>query len=416
MAERIARTEHVSMKILIVTNHFFPEEFKVNSMALELKRRGHDISVLTAIPDYPQGTFHKGYGVFSKRVEKWNGIRIYRSLIIPRGKGGTLRMAMNYLSLTLSQIFNSLILAVSTRYDQIIVYETSPVMVGIPAVCIKKLRHTPVLFWVQDLWPESLTAAGGINNRFVIGLFEKLTRWIYRNSTLILISSESFRESIIQKGDFAKKIVYFPQWAEDASVEGYPEKMPEMPAGFKVMFAGNIGEAQDFEHIMEASRILKDEDIHFVILGDGRKRNWVQEFVKKHELERTVHLLGRHPAAMMPCFFEKADIMLVALKDELIFNLTLPAKIQAYMFASKPIIAMMNGEGPRVIAEAGGGISVPAGDSEGLVKAICDMKKASKQTLELMGEKNKRYCEEHFSIKGCIDYLEEIMRGDSIVL
>ena len=397
------------MKILIVTNHFFPEEFKVNSMALELKRRGHDISVLTAIPDYPQGVFHKGYGLFSRRVERWNGIKVYRSLIIPRGKGGTLRMVMNYLSLTLSQTFNSLMLAMSTRYDRIIVYETSPVMVGIPAVCIKKLRHTPILFWVQDLWPESLTAAGGINNGFVIGLFERLTRWIYRNSTLILISSESFRESIIQKGDFAKKIVYFPQWAEDTSAEGCHGKMPEMPAGFKVMFAGNIGEAQDFEHIMEAARILKNEDIHFVILGDGRKRVWVQEFIKKHGLEGTVHLLGRYPAAMMPCFFEKADTMLVSLKDELIFNLTLPAKMQAYMFAGKPIVAMMNGEGPRVITEAGGGISVPAGDSEGLAKAILGMKKTDGQKLALMGERNRCYCAEHFSVKGCIDHLEDIM-------
>ncbi|MCR4824236.1 MAG: glycosyltransferase family 4 protein [Bacteroidales bacterium] len=400
------------MRVLLVTNHFLPEEFKCNSMVFELQRRGHEVTVLTGIPDYPKGEYFDGYGVFRKRVERINGVKVIRAYIFPRGKAGKIRLVLNYVSITLSQAFDAFWLGLFKRLDRVLVYESSPVMVGIAAGIVSRMQHIPMLFWCTDLWPESLSAAGGISNPSIIGYFTRMVRKIYRNSTRILITSEGFRQSIEEKGDFADKIVYFPQWA-DAPAESSGMEIPALPEGFKVMFAGNIGEAQDFEHILEAARILKDEDIHFVILGDGRKRPWSEEFVREHGLGEKVHFLGRFPAATMPAFFAQADLLLVTLKDELIFNLTLPAKVQSYMAAGKPIVAMMNGEGPRVIAQAGCGMSAPAGDARALSDVILQMKSMDGTELAAMGTRGQAFCETHFKLERCIDHLEQLMKTEN---
>lgn len=396
------------MRILLVTNHFFPEEFKCNSMAFELQRRGHEVTVLTGIPDYPKGEYFDGYGVFRRRCERVNGVKVIRAYILPRKKAGKVRLVFNYISITLSQAFDAFWLGLFKRFDRVLVYESSPVMVGIAAGIVSRMQRIPMLFWVTDLWPESLSAAGGINNPTIIGYFTGMVRRIYRNATRILISSEAYRQSIEEKWDFKNKIVYFPQWA-DAPVAAEPVELPTLPEGFKVLFAGNIGEAQDFEHILAAAELLRGEGVHFVILGDGRKRPWAEEFVREHGLADTVHLLGRYPAATMPAFFAQADLMLVALKDELIFNLTLPLKVQSYMSSGKPIVAMMNGEGPRVIADAGCGLSAPAGDARALADTILRMKQLDGTELAAMGARGKQYCATHFELMHCIDHLEELM-------
>lgn len=203
------------MRILIVTPHFHPESFKCNDMAFDLARRGHEVSVMTAIPDYPQGKFYKGYGVFKRRRERLNGVTVYRSLVVPRGKGGAVRLAINYVSYAFFASLQALRLGWTRKYDAIVVFQLSPVLVGIPAVIVKRLQKAPVYFGVQDLWPESLAVAGGIKNRFVLRLFERLTVGLYRQSEKILVSSRGSRESICLKGDFGRKIIFFPNWVDD---------------------------------------------------------------------------------------------------------------------------------------------------------------------------------------------------------
>lgn len=404
------------MKILICTNHFFPETFRCNDMAFELANRGYDVTVMTAIPDYPKGKYFDGYGIFRRRHETVNGVNVIRGFIIPRGKGGGVRLLLNYLSFFLSSVILSIYLGLFKKFDQVIVHETSPVMIGVPGVIVKKLQRIPMLFWVLDLWPESLQAAGGINNRHVLGMFESLTKWIYRNSDKILMSSKGFETSILKKGDFCDKLVYFPNWADLAlrQIENGELKIDnfEWPNGFIVMFAGNIGEAQDFDHIMEAAFKLKDhQDIHFVFVGDGRKRPWVESYCKDHHLQDTVHWVGSHPIEAMPFFFEKADVMLMTLMDIKIFNLTAPAKLQAYMSAGKPILAMMNGEGPRIIEDAQCGLCVPAGDSKGLADAILQLSMMDITALMKMGENGKLFQMIHFDIDKSISHLCEIMES-----
>ena len=379
-------------------------------MAFELTRLGYDVTVLTAIPDYPGGKFFDGYGFFRKRKETVRGVKVIRAFIIPRGQGGTIRLLLNYLSYFLSSLMVSIRLGLFGKFDRVLIHETSPVMIGVPAVIVKKLQKIPLCFWVLDLWPESLQAAGGVNNPWVLGMFRRMTTWIYRHSDKILMSSKGFESSILEKGDFANKLVYFPNWA-DKALEGHGSyQLPALPNGFIAMFAGNMGEAQDFDHIMSAAKLLKDErHIHFVFVGDGRKRPWVEAYRDKYGLQETVHWVGRHPVEAMPSFFEKADVMLMTLKDVSIFNLTAPAKLQAYMSASKPILAMMNGEGPRIVAEAECGRSVPAADAEALAKTLREMSKMNKTELAKMGLRGKAYQQAHFDLDKSISHLIEIL-------
>ena len=397
-------------KILICTNHFYPETFRCNDVAFELASRGYDVTVLTAIPDYPKGEYYDGYGIFRRRCETVNGVKVIRGFIIPRGKGGGIRLMFNYLSFFISSIMISLFLGLFRKYDKVLIHETSPVMIGVPAVIVKKVQKIPLFFWVLDLWPESLQAAGGINNNKVLGAFEKLTTWIYKNSDKILISSKGFEQSIVKKGNFVNKILYFPNWADKALEVKTDYQIPEMPLGFRVMFAGNMGEAQDFEHIMEAAKYLKNnKDIHFIFVGDGRKRSWVENYRDENQLQDTVHWVGRHPVETMPAFFEQADVMLMTLKDVSIFSLTAPAKLQAYMSAGKPVLAMMNGEGPRIIKEASCGCSVPASDSRALADTILKLSKMPESELQQLGQNGKAYQQIHFDLDKSINHLVEIL-------
>lgn len=404
--------------ILLISPHFYPNDFKCNDVAFELVKQGHKVTVLTDIPNYPKGKFFDGYGYFRRRRETINGVEVIRTGVIPRGNGSGKMIALNYLSFLFSAFFRALWMGVIKKYDTVIVHQLSPVTVGIPAVIIKKLqRKVKLLFWVLDLWPESLQVAGGINNKYVLGAFEWVAKLCYRNSDKILISSNGFRQSICEKGDFGEKIVCFPNWAEDSLTAASDYVLPELPDGFKLMFAGNIGEAQDFEHTLEAAKILHDRgrsDIHFILVGDGRKREWVERFVNENDLQNTVHWVGRHPLEAMGKFFSQADVLYFALKDSLIFNLTCPAKVQAYMSAGKPVLAMINGEGASIVEEAGCGMSVPAGDSEALADAISKMAAMDKNELVAMGERGRSYCEKNFSFGDNMRKLVTMFAGDNM--
>lgn len=403
-------------KILIVSPHFYPNDFKCNDVAFELVKQGHKVTVLTDIPNYPKGKFFDGYGYFKRRREVINGVKVIRTGVIPRGNGSGKMLALNYLSFLFTAFFRALWMGLFYTYDTIIVHQLSPVTVGIPAVIIKKMqRKVKLLFWVLDLWPESLQVAGGINNKYILGAFEWVAKLCYKNSDKILISSRGFRKSICEKGGFNDKIVYFPNWAEN-SLAGNPDYvLPELPIGFKVMFAGNIGEAQDFDHTMEAARILNErgeKDIHFVLVGDGRKRAWVVDYITEHKLQDTVHWVGRHPLESMGKFFDSANVLYFALKDTVIFNLTCPAKLQAYMAAGKPVLAMINGEGADIVEEAKCGLAVPAGDSSALADTIIRMSNMDKDELVAIGERGKLYCEKNFSFKDNMDKLLSLIQGE----
>lgn len=393
-------------RCLLITNHFFPETFRCNDIAFELAKRGYEVKVLTGIPDYPQGKYHKGHSLFRKRLEKMDGVEILRVPHIPRGKGGAMRMMVHYASSSFFFFFHALYQAIFNRYDCIFIHNTSPAFICIPAVLIKKLRGTPIDHWILDMWPESL-AAGGINNKKVYGIIEKMMSIIYRNCDIIHISSMGFKSLLLEKGVPEAKIEYLPNFCEDTSGNTELKSIPQLPEGFIVMFAGNIGEAQNMENVMRSALQLKEEkDIHFVFVGDGRKKVWIEEFVKENGLENTVHLMGRWPIDTMSAFFAEADVMLVSLKDEVAFNLVLPAKVQAYMVNKKPILAMLNGEGQEVIKAARCGWSVNSDDIEGMVRTIKEISRNSKEELATIGENGYRFYSKNFELNLCIDKID----------
>ncbi|HPW88863.1 MAG TPA: glycosyltransferase family 4 protein [Kaistella chaponensis] len=400
------------MKILIVTQYYFPESFKSNDLSFELQKRGHEVTVLTGLPNYPEGKMFEGYGIFKNRTQEINGVKVIRSLLLLRGKGGGIRLFLNYFSFAFFASIKAFFLSFSNKFDAVIVHEPSPITQFYPALLLKKLQKVPVYFWVMDLWPESLEILGGVKNKFVLNLFTKMVTNFYENSEKILITSKGFKKSILEKGNFKNKLEYFPNWAEDSISQGdvnYP--IPNLPEGFKVMFAGNVGEAQDMEAVMNSALYLKNHSkIKLIIVGDGRKMSFVQEFIQQNNLQETVITVGQFPLDAMASFFAKADMMLVSLRDDAIFNITVPAKTQAYMSASKPIIAMLNGEGAEIIEEANCGVSVPAGDSKKLAEIIVKMSELDPEVLKNMGENSRNFFLENYSLPSCIDNLERILK------
>lgn len=391
---------------LLITNHFYPETFRCNDIAFELQKRGYDVTVLTGIPDYPQGKYHKGYSLFKKRYEILNGVKVIRVPHIPRGKGKAMRMIIHYASSIFFFFFYALYQALFHKYDSIFIHNTSPAFICLPAVLIKKIRKTPIDHWILDMWPESL-AAGGIHNNKAYAVIEKMMGMIYRNSDIIHISSMGFESLLVEKGVPKEKIEYLPNFCEDTSANIELKPIPELPNGFIVMFAGNIGEAQNMENVLRSALLLKDHtDIHFVLVGGGRKKNWIENFIKENELCNTVHLMGRWPIDTMSAFFAKADVMLVSLKDEIAFNLVLPAKVQAYMVNKKPILGMLNGEGQKIIKEADCGWCINSDDIEGMAETIKKISLMSKEEREAKGMNGYKFYRENFELNHCIDKID----------
>jgi colanic acid biosynthesis glycosyl transferase WcaI len=396
------------MKILVVSQYFWPEDFLINDFVLGLHARSHEVEVLTGLPNYPSGHFFRGYGYKGPYREDYHGIPVWRSPLIPRGNSSGLHLVINYLSFAFLSCLRGF-LSCHRPIDIILFFQLSPIMVGIPARMMKMLTGAKMLCWIQDLWPESLSATGAVRSKLVLNWVGKLTQWTYRGCDLILIQSEAFRDSVLKYGAESDRIRYFPNCAEDIfqpiDVTAEAPVRDLMPEGFRVMFAGNIGISQDFETILAAAALTGSQGIQWVIVGDGRHRPWVEQEIQSLGLTN-VHLIGRYPKEKMPVFFSLADVMLVSLKREPIFSLTIPSKIQAYLACGKPILASLDGEGARIIQEAQAGITVPAESPNVLADAVLKMAARDPKLLETMGCNARKYYEAHFSRTHLLDQFE----------
>jgi colanic acid biosynthesis glycosyl transferase WcaI len=396
------------MKVLIVSQYFWPENFRINDLASGLVERGHEVTVLTGMPNYPEGKLYPGYGFFIRR-EEYKGVRVVRVPLIPRGNGNSLRLIANYISFVLTACLFGPFLC-RCKFNLIFVCQLSPVTVGLPALLLKKIKRIPIIFWILDLWPESLSATGAIRSAGILKKVDALVRFIYRGCDKIIVSSKGFMPSVAEKVRNPEQLDYFPNWQEPEyrDVKSVTECLP---GGFRVIFAGNVGVAQDFETIVSVAEKLRGyRDIQWIILGDGRRLDWVKEQVELRMLSALFHLKGRYPAEMMPSFFAQADVMLVTLKRDAVFALTVPGKIQSYMACGRPIVAALDGEGGRLITESGSGLSVPSEDVDALAEAILTMYRMPKEEREAMGKRGKEYGEENFSRDVLLDRLDGWMR------
>jgi glycosyltransferase involved in cell wall biosynthesis len=304
------------MRILIVTQYFWPENFRVNDLAAALKARGHRVTVLTGKPNYPGGAFFPGYGFFARGSDDFDGIPVIRVPLVPRGRGGGLRLAINYLSFAL---FASVAAPFRCRdeYDVIFVYEVSPITVALPALVLRLIRRTPVLLWVLDLWPESLSATGrdpqpdGSRGRFPPGTADLP---LERPGAGPI---PRFRSQGRRHGSAGAQDRVLPE------LGGVPVRRPApaapppvpLPRGFRVVYAGNVGAAQDFPAVLAAAELTRSRvDVHWIIVGEGRMHGWVEREIEKRGLAGTVHLAGGLSARVMPALFREADVMLVSLR------------------------------------------------------------------------------------------------------
>jgi glycosyltransferase involved in cell wall biosynthesis len=388
------------MRVLVVTQYFWPESFYLNDVVATLVKNGVEIDVLTGKPNYPEGKVLNGYRALGCQRETWNGCNILRVPLFPRGQKSAWRLVANYLSFVL---FTSLLgpwLLRKRQYDIIFGYGVSPILQTIPALLIGRIKGCKVVTWVQDLWPDSLKATGYVHNQTVLDAVGSVVSWIYRRNDLLLVQSQAFVEPIKQLAP-ATPIAYQPNSVDSSftlqpSAEVALPDISELDQGFPVVFAGNIGSAQAIEVIVEvATRLADHPEIRFVVIGQGSRWEWMNEQVKARGL-RNLHLPGRFPINTMPGLLKKAGALLVTLANESIFAQTIPNKIQAYMAVGRPILACLNGEGARVVTEAEAGISVPGGDTNRLVAAVLQIYDMSPAQRAAMGASGRQYFLEHF--------------------
>ena len=348
------------MKITIYSHIFYPEMATINEVARKLVERGHEVTVVTGIPNAPLGKIFEGYGFFQRLREDWKGVKIRRNWQIPRGSATSLRLVINYISYVLSGSLASIRMARS-KPDLILVNALSPITVALPAIVLRKFSKAPLAIWIHDLWPESVSASGAITNERIVDKIGHLVDFIYRHCDLLFIQSQAMRRSVELRNVGSDRIVFFPnpidEFYQPLNNPARPDALSSVPSGaFVVMFAGSIGASQDMPTILAAADKLGGKtDIHWVIVGGGRDLEQTRALTKKLGLEDRVHFVGSHPPDTMPAFFHYADVLLVTLRDEPILALTVPLKTQTYMACAKPIVCNVRGEAARIVKEAKAG-------------------------------------------------------------
>lgn len=400
------------MRILVVSQYFWPENFRVNDLVKEWVQRGHEVTVLTGIPNYPVGKVFEAYYNEPNAFAEYEGAEVVRVPLLSRGAGG-FRLMLNYLSFVLGACCFGPWRLRGKSADMIFVFEPSPVTVGLPAVLLGKIKSAPVVFWALDLWPETLAAIGMVRSPRVLGWVGHMVRFIYNRCTLVLGQSRGFLDGIAQYCDDKTKIRYFPSWAEDIFMDENVQpalEVPEKADSFTIVFAGNIGEAQDMPAVLDAVEYLKHSSIiRWIIVGDGRKSDWLKSEVVRRGLDKQVLLLGRFPVERVPSFYAHADALLISLKLDPVFNMTIPGKVQSCLMAGKPLLGMLGGEGAAVIHDAKAGLICQAGDGIGLAKAVQALAAMSPTERKKMGLNGQKYAQQEFGRPQLMDRLEALL-------
>lgn len=393
------------MKILVISQYFYPENFRINTLCRELVSRGHEVCVMTAYPQYPGGEIFEGYGFDIPYEREWHGIRIHRVKTHPRGHGpiGLLR---NTVSFVVSG--NRWVRQCEERFDAVFVFEVSPVTVGLPAVAYKKKFGTPVFFNLQDLWPENVHEVLGIRFPPLTWCINRVVDTIYKASDRILCASNGFVENLKGKGVPGEKLVFWPQFCLDPRLESL--KRPEIYSDgtFNIVFTGNLGDAQGLDLMIEAARELKGQGIRWYLVGDGRARERLENLVREYALEEDVIFIGRVSESEANSYVAFADCAYLSFRDNPLFDMTLPAKLQTYLACGVPVLAAAGGESAAIINGAGCGMAVEA-RLESLVDGARKMVSKTQEERLAMAQAARCYYEEHFTMQDLVERLENMM-------
>lgn len=394
--------------ILVIAQYFYPEQFRINDICTEWVKRGYKVTVVTGIPNYPQGKYYDGYGLFKKRKETYNGMEIIRIPLIPRGNNAIM-LALNYLSFVVSGFFWKMFTKI--KADYVFIFEVSPMTQALPGVWYAKKRKIPCYLYVQDLWPENVEIITGIKNKKIIGAIGKMVDYIYRGCTRIFTTSESFVKSIHDRGVPLDKIEYWPQYAEDFYIPIEEMSIPEIPKedAFNIIFAGNIGAAQGLDILPKAAEIIKSKTekmIRFNIVGDGRYKNEFVNIVNAKGLDDMFNFIPKQPATRIPEFMAASDAAFLSLTDSPLFAMTIPAKLQSYMACGIPNIASAAGETAKIIKESNSGLCGSPGNAEELADNIIKLSSKSREELKILGDNARKYYDSHFSKTILLDKMD----------
>lgn len=399
------------MKILVVCQHFYPETFRINDITYELVKKGHDVTVLTGLPNYPEGKVYKGYKWFQNRNQIVNGVKIKRCSLVGRRKS-TLMMGINYSWFAIFGCLKALFM--KKDFDVVYVYQLSPISMTWPGILVSKFKKIPLIIHCLDQWPISVTTGPIGKESSLYKILEKMSIWSYNKANRIIISSKSFKryfENELKISSDSKGLTYYPSYAE-SNYENVGQIDNDV---FDIVFAGNIGPAQSVETIIETASLLKEhKDIMFHIVGDGLSRQVCEDLANKYEL-KNVKFYGFHPVEDMPQYYALADCFIITMVDNEVVNSTLPAKVQSYMLAAKPIVGAISGEVKEVIEEADCGYCTDSGNYRELAEIITKVYN-DKETCSYFGKNSYSYYQNHFEKNKCIDdlvkiFTEEIEKG-----
>lgn len=387
------------MTILLLTQYFWPESFRINDLVRAWRDRGHDVKVLTGLPNYPAGQFFPGYSWRGPYRQEFSGADVRRVPIIARGPRRGPRLALNYVSFIIWAIVLGPFV-VRGRYDLVFVYAPSPVTQCIPALWLKFLRRVPVILWLQDLWPDTLVAVGAVRSKSVVRVFHHLSRWIYRHCDLVLVQSASFVDGVRRVCPEVRSVRVLFNWADDyyrpEVVEPDAPERRELPTGFTILFAGNLGSAQSLETVIEAAALLRGEPVSWVFIGDGNQRAPLEEARRSRGLDDVIRFLGWRPPEAMPRYLSLADALLVSLRRNPTMANTIPAKLQSSLAVGRPVLAALDGEGARIVNESRAGVVVPPDDPRSLADGALALLRAGAAERDRMGQNGRAYASRHF--------------------
>lgn len=391
--------------ILVISQYFYPETFRINDMCQEWVKRGYKVTVITGIPNYPMGKFFDGYGYTKKRKEVWNGVNIIRIPLIPRGSSAV-GMVANYLSFTASGFVKNFFTTI--KADYVFTFEVSPMTQALIGCWYAKKHHVPHYLYVQDLWPENVVTVTGISSPVVIKPINKMVDYIYKNTDEIFATSPSFVEAICNRKRKVPhcKVHYWPQYAEDFYKPMEKTSVEEIPEddSFKVIFTGNVGTAQGLQILPQTAEILREENVKFVIVGDGRYLDEFEQEIQKRNVQDKFIMIARQPAERIPELLAACDAAFLSFQNDELWTKTIPAKLQSYMACGMPIIASAEGETERIITEAECGVCSAIGDVDKLSENIIIM---TKDDLNKMRHNSRKYFERNFEKQKLMDQIEQ---------
>lgn len=371
--------------------------------------RGFQVEVITGFPNYPGGTLYDGYRVTFIQKEVIDGVLVTRVPLFPSHDKSKLGRVSNYLSFAFSSLIYGLFF--SKRADVIYAYHP-PLTVGISALIIKLFRRAPVVLDIQDMWPDTLKATGMITNARLLGAISKVCNLIYSSVTKILVLSPGFKNLLINRGVFDSKIEIIYNWADEKVLRSTTNETPKEFAsieGFKVLFAGNIGQAQGLNVILDAARLLKDDapKLHFLVLGRGLQLDDLKIRAQQLNLDN-VHFLPAVGMEEVGQFLGSADALLIHLNSDPLFEITIPGKTQAYMAVGKPILMGVSGDAASLVSRADCGVCFEPENSVALADAAKGLMLLDSTDIQRLGKNAERFYDENLSVKVGVDSFEKV--------